>query len=211
MVRGHIDALLSSGYVEGWALDTNAPATSLPIAILEEPNVVLASGLANLFREDLVDAGCGVGWCAFRFRIAAPEKLRRTMLTLVDLKSRAIIGRHDPVAFLYASEPDAGTIAHVIADDPTMIRSIEELRGCDVLFRNLILRGGVDAFVRAAYVYVLSRPADSDGLGHYGRQLRAGAMTPFNLLRALAASDEFRARPRQLVAPSSAAFPLGCD
>ena len=211
MVRGHIDALLSCGFIEGWALDSRALAAPLPVAVVNEAHGVVASGVANLFRDDLVDAGCGVGWCAFRLRVEGPERFSGAPLALLDLKSKTVIARYESVGYFDAPEPEFDSVAQLIGADPTMIRSVDELRGCESLFRAFILRAGVDAFVRAAYVYVLSRPADADGLAHYGRQLRAGAMTPFRLLRALAESDEFRARPRLLVAPNSAAFPLGSD
>ena len=67
-------------------------------------------------------------------------------------------------------------------------------------------RRGVADFIHTAYVYVLGRPVDETGLGAYAPLLEMGALSPFGLLALLASSDEFRARPRFLAAPNTAAF-----
>jgi hypothetical protein len=41
--------------------------------------------------------------------------------------------------------------------------------------------------------------------------LETGSLTPFALLAVLAASDEFRSRPRQLVAPNTSGFAFGLE
>jgi len=56
--------------------------------------------------------------------------------------------------------------------------------------------------VRTAYRWTLRREPDPEGLGAYARELRDGVKSPAQLLRSLAASDEFAARPlRVLVVP----------
>jgi hypothetical protein len=67
---------------------------------------------------------------------------------------------------------------------------------------------GVEAFVRAAYAYVLGRPADASGLASYGELLRKSTLTPLQLLTTLTDCDEFRSRPRLLAAPITTAFPF---
>ncbi len=52
-----------------------------------------------------------------------------------------------------------------------------------------------EEFVRLAYLTLLGRPADEDGLGHYTAALASGD-TRANVLRALVLSDEFERRYR---------------
>jgi hypothetical protein len=90
--------------------------------------------------------------------------------------------------------------------DPTLVDSIEKLRGCGSIFAALIERAGLEVFVRAAYVYVLGRPADPSGIVTYVRMLGSGELAPFDFLSALCDSDEFRAVPRVLIAPTEPGF-----
>jgi SAM-dependent methyltransferase len=73
--------------------------------------------------------------------------------------------------------------------------------------RELGLRalGPDDRFVQRAYEYLLGRPADESGFRHYAAALAAGE-TRTNLIRSLAASEEFDRRFRDL-APESAVVP----
>jgi hypothetical protein len=64
--------------------------------------------------------------------------------------------------------------------------------------------------VRTAYVYVLGRPADAAGSDAYGNLIRKSFITPQSMIRALAASAEFQAAPRNLIAPNAAGFPFTC-
>jgi hypothetical protein len=98
------------------------------------------------------------------------------------------------------------TVKEAVASDPTVLTSLNQLRGCQTLMGQFVTRRGVGEFVRAAYVYVLGRPVDAPALASYGRMLRTGAITPFGLLTVLADSDEFRSRPRLMASPNSPGF-----
>lgn len=209
MLFGLIEALTSTGCILGWAFDSAAPATPLSIAIIEADGAMVAAGLANRYRDDLVDAGCGIGWCAFSLRVEATSPLRRSTLILTDTSSGREIHRIQAAPYLDAPDDDIRDVETLLASDPTVAKSVQELRGCSVFFSNYVVRQGVEDFVRAAYVYVLGRPADVGGLASYGGLIRTGDLTPFQLLEILADCDEYRLRPRQLGAPNLANFPLG--
>jgi hypothetical protein len=59
--------------------------------------------------------------------------------------------------------------------------------------------GHPEALVRAAYGALLKREPDAEGLAAYARELERGTLTPAGLLRALAASREFQARPARVL------------
>jgi hypothetical protein len=212
MLAGHIDGVTSSGFVEGWAFDSDAPAEPLAVAILDRDGEEVAWGLAHRYREDLMAAHCGIGWCAFQLRAAVSiSRLRKSPVTLVDHASRTEIHRADPAPYAEDGEALLADIADVTRSDPTVVNSVEQLRGCDKLFDRFVRQRGVEAFVRSAYVYVLGRPADAAGRALYGRLLRNGPMTPYGMLRTLYDSDEFRSRPRLPSAPNTPAFPFHAD
>jgi hypothetical protein len=212
MLAGHIDSLTSTGFVEGWAFDSDAPAQPLMVAVLDRDGEEVAWGLAHRYREDLMAAHCGIGWCAFQLRVAVSvSRLRKSAIVLLEHGTRAEIHRVDPATYLETGEPLLNAIAELTRADPTVISSIDQLRGCETLFARFVRQRGVEAFVRTAYVYVLGRPADAAGRTQYGRLLRGGGLSPYNLLRTLYDSDEFRSRPRLLSAPNVAAFPFHAD
>jgi uncharacterized protein YceK len=103
-------------------------------------------------------------------------------------------------------EPGVSVLEEVIASDPTLVRSIAQLSGCNTVFADFVAAQGVQAFVRAAYVYILGRPADASGLATYSALLQDGLLPPYELLKALHESEEFRSMPRLLIAPSEPGF-----
>lgn len=207
MIRGHLDALTPGGFAEGWAFDDAAPDAVLMVRLLGPDAAELARGLANLHRGDLAEVGFRHGWCAFRLRLARPtEALRGARLALCDAATGAEIHATDAWRIREAAEPDGATVESVVAQDPTVLRSIRQLEGCSGIFAGFLARHGIPAFIRTAYAYVLGRPADAAGLASYERMLRNGALTPFGLLLLLADSGEFREAPRQLAAPVDAGF-----
>jgi hypothetical protein len=207
-LRGHIDALTSSGYAQGWAFDAKHPLAPLTLKILLNGEEV-GRGVTDRFREDLMACGYGAGWCAFRIRLSAPVgKLRNAALCLTDATSGTVLQTEHRPEFLTDSEPALTNVEQIIACDPTSLDSLDKLGGCAPVFSAFLKARGVEDFVKSAYIYVLGRPADKGGLARYSRLLRDGALDPFALLRALANSDEFTARPRSLQAPTTAAFPF---
>jgi hypothetical protein len=209
VLKGYVDGIASCGYVEGWAFSSETPLDPLTIAILDDKGRELAWGLAHHYREDLAAAGFAAGWCGFRVKTAVPvSRLTKRALTLVDRVSGAKILRRHPVPHAREREAVISTVADVVASDPTMTRSIFELKGCDDILERFLTERGVDAFVRAAYAYVLGRPVDPSGLASYSRIVAKKSLTPFQLLATLCASDEFRSRPHLLAAPNSARFPF---
>jgi hypothetical protein len=179
------------------------------VAIVADDQRELAQGVAHGFRDDLADAGCAGGWCAFRVRLDAPAAgFRLQGLTVAQRNTRASIVRRESIPYLVSEERPIRTLVDLIASDPTLIKSLTQLRGCNKLFADFIRVKGPDAFVRTAYAYLLGRPADISGLRGYRNHLRAGMATPYELLLLMTDSEEYRGRPRQHCAPTTAAFPF---
>jgi len=206
MMHGHIDVVTSSGYIDGWATDTDHPTRPLALAILAG-NGEVAHGVANRYRADLVDAQIGTGWCSFRFRASGPVGiLRRSQLALVVLPDYKEIFRTDSPVIVESSDLQIRSVKELMGSDPTLVNSVEQLRGCGFIFSRLIQSSDIDVFVRAAYTYMLNRPADPMGLAHYSRLIMGGELTPFGLLEVLEDSDEFHSAPRMLIAPTQPGF-----
>jgi hypothetical protein len=209
VLKGYIDGIASSGYIEGWAFESEAPLDPLTISILDGHDLEIAWGLAHHYREDLSAAGYAAGWCAFRVKATGSvSRVRKQALTLMDRISQQQIVRRKRVPYAEDREPGLSSIAEIVSSDPTTITSIFQLKGCEEIFDNFLNTRGVDAFIRAAYVYALARPADASGLASYGQMIRRNMLTPFQLLEILTNSEEFRARALLLAAPHSMGFPF---
>jgi hypothetical protein len=207
MLRGHLDALTLNGFAEGWAFDEAAPGVGLGVRLHGPEGEVLAEGVANLHRGDLAEVGFRLGWCAFRLRLARPTAaLAGARLVLRAAATGAEIAATDAWRLRDAPDGPLASIEAIAAADPTTLRSVQQLSGCAPLFEAFIAAHGVPAFLRAAYGYVLGRPADPAGLASYERLLRIGAVTPFGLLLLLAESEEFRREPRLLATPAEPGF-----
>jgi hypothetical protein len=207
MIRGHLDALTPAGFAEGWAYDDATPDGVLTVRVQDPAGEELGLGFANLFRGDLAEVGFRHGWCAFRLRLSRPtEALRGARLSLHEATSGAQIHATDAWRIREAAEPTGTAVEAVVAQDPTVLRSVQQLQGCADLFARFVARHGQTEFIRTAYAYVLGRPADAAGLASYERMLRIGALTPFGLLLLLADSVEFREQPRLLASPADPGF-----
>jgi len=213
MPRGHLDLLDSTGFYEGWACDDDKPTEPLSVSVVNPDDEEMASGHAHLYRPDLAAAKCGVGWCFFRLRSDQPvSRLRETPVRLFARQSRQVLFTTEKINYLERPK-DFGilnSVEEVAREDPTFIKSVDQLAGCQDLFDSFISLWGIDAFVRRAYVYVLGRPADVGALELYVGLIRNAFISPFTMIRTLAASAEFRSRTRTLVAPSAAGFPFLC-
>lgn len=207
MLRGHLDALTRNGFAEGWAFDDAAPDGSLAVRLHGPEDEMLGEGLANLHRGDLAEIGYRLGWCAFRLRLSrSPGELAGARLVLRAAEGGAEIAASETWRLRDAPDGPLATIEAVTAADPTTLRSVHQLSGCGPLLDAFIARHGMQGFLRAAYGYVLGRPADAAGLASYERLLRTGAVTPFGLLALLAESEEFRREPRLLATPVEPGF-----
>jgi len=209
MLRGYVDAVVSSGFVEGWVYDTERPLRPLRVAVVTQDSQEVASGIAHLYREDLALANCAGGWCAFRLRLAvALSKLLGQPLAILEQTTQTRLPEQVQVPLRDEADTELTAIADIIAADPTVISSVAQLQACEAVFREYLKAYGVDEFVRAAYVYILARPADPSGITLYGQMIRKNLISPFKLLGTLADSEEFRSRSRLLAAPNTPAFPF---
>jgi len=209
MLKCHLDAVTSSGYVEGWAYDTATPSNPITVSIMADEEREVAWGLAHGHRNDLMEADCSTGWCAFSLKLDPwPPVIPWRALKVVDRTSGRAILTTEFLPYIVKKDMAIETVSQLVASDPTMIQSLQQLRGCAAIFAAFIRANGMDGFVRAAYIYLLGRPADASGLKSYRNHLRAKNVTPFELLLAIADSDEYRSCPRQHCAPTMAAFPF---
>jgi hypothetical protein len=207
-MRGYLDNLTSSGYLEGWAFDPANPLKALRVAVLAD-GFEIARGVAHRFRKDLMESGCGTGWCAFRLMVeGSVEHLPRITLKLVERDSGGELHVNRSISCVVDAERAVDTLEVLCACDPTTLDGVWQLRGCERLIMAYIRKNGVEQFVRLAYTYVLGRPADDGGALQYGKLLRQGRLTPVGVLEALADNDEYRSQPRRLVAPNALGFPF---
>ncbi len=63
--------LYKNGYLKGWIVDKNNPLNKLNIEILKGKKVI-AKGIADKLRKDLLDAEIGDGACAFVLKLDTP-------------------------------------------------------------------------------------------------------------------------------------------
>lgn len=206
--KGHIDSITSAGYVEGWAFDDNRPMQALPVSVHAQGKPI-ASGLAHRFRNDLMEAACGTGWCGFRLRLNCDgADLDGLALDLVETTSGQVVHQNPFTAALKDLALPADSIESICAHDPTILEGVWQLRGCEREMMAFIRSKGIEQFLRLAYVYVLGRPADDGGLKNYGHSLRQSRLSPVGILESLADSDEFRSQNRQMTAPNALGFPF---
>lgn len=208
MLRGHLDNATSFGYIEGWACDSADPTKALDVGVIWNDTEV-ASGLAHRFREDLMSADFGIGWCAFRLRLdVSLDDIQSGPVSLLARPSGTEIFTVKEIAVIVDGEEPIATLDALTASDPTIIGGIWQLRRCEQLMMQFIRRHGVESFLDAAYAYVLGHPADPSGRVKYARCIRQGTLTPVGILEALGDSDEYRASLRQLAAPNAPGFPF---
>jgi len=209
MLKGYLDAVTSSGHIEGWAYDSESPLSPLNVSIIAHDGRELGQGMACSFREDLLNAGHVAGWCAFRIKLThSTTGILSFGLVVINQQAQPSLVLHQAVPYVVREEAPIRTIADLVTADPTQIGSLDQLRGFDSLFNAFIKAQGIDAFVRAAYLYLLHRPADASGHAAYKKYLRSKKVSPYGLLRAIADSGEYRSRPRQHFAPTNPAFPF---
>jgi GT2 family glycosyltransferase len=68
-IQGYFDMVRDAG-VYGWVYDDNAPAKHICVEAVAEDGRIVGTALANMFRGDLLTAGCGVGGCcAFKIEL----------------------------------------------------------------------------------------------------------------------------------------------
>jgi hypothetical protein len=210
MLRGHLDSITSLGFIEGWAFDPDNPAKPLEVSVLWD-GVEVAWGLAHRFRQDLMLAGLGLGWCALRLRLEVPiEQAQKGVVRLLERRTSSDIFVTQDLQVVPDGETPMDSIEALKAADPTVISALSQLRQCDPLLVEFIRVQGVDAFLNAAYPYVLGRPADDAGRASYSRAIRMASLSPVGVLETLGESEEFRKSSRLLAAPNSPEFPFSC-
>jgi hypothetical protein len=208
VLRGYIDSVTTQGYLEGWAFDTERPARPVAVSVFWD-DMEIAWGLAHRFRADLMAAVYGVGWCAFRLRLAVLiSDVERAPLRLLERDTGIEIHRRTGLSVIEDTEPPWSTVAENLKADPTVIQGTWQLKQCEELFMEFISRHGIEGFLGAAYAYMLGRPLDAAGLDLYTRLIRQGTLLPGGVLTALEESEEFRSKPRALAAPSAHNFPF---
>jgi hypothetical protein len=208
-LRGGLDGVCHGGYVEGWAYDARRPLQPLDVIVTDHRRREVARGFAGGYRKDLAYEGHAAGWCALRLRLRVdPANLAWNRMTLALTKTREQIFRSESIPYLVTVTIREEGIEGLLAEDPTLIRSLDQLRACEDLFNEFIEAYGTEEFVRAAYRYLLSRPVDPVGLSSSMRHLRAGVLSPFGLMQTIGDSEEYRSRQRQHCAPIMPAFPF---
>lgn len=207
-LRGYLDAMLSSGFIEGWACDDDEPLRPLTIAVLQA-DTEIARAVANIYRPDLAEAGCGTGWCAFRARLAVSvSEAQGAPLVLREVATGQILHEVPSLPELDIPVPPASSVEDIIAQDPTLLGDARRLKGCGRVLNGFIRQHSVEDFVSTAFLYVLQRPVDRASLEEYASLVRQGLLEPLNVLYDLADSMEYRTKPKALAAPCHPSFPF---
>jgi len=209
MITGRLERLFAGGYVEGWANESRAPERPLAVEIRAGDGTVVAEGLANLYREDLANAREGLGWCAFRLRLArSAAEFRRGLLALHEKASGFRIDFAVGIPFVAGNVHDESRDGDIAGFDPFVISQLSQLRACEELFARFVRAKSASDFVRVAYMYMLGRAADPETLALHAEMLAKGKLAPLRLLQMISETTEFRARPRELAAPNAPGFPF---
>jgi len=207
--RAHLDAVTTGGFAEGWAFDRDNTAEPLLLRVLDAGGEEFGRGHANLHRTDLADGGLRHGWCAFRIRLTRTgDALRGTRLVLQDVATGTEVHASENWRVRDSKETPHGSIESVMAEDPTMLRSLRQLSGYAPVLAAFAERYGIPDFVRTACTFILGRLPEETVLQSYERLLANGAVTPFGLLAMLGESEELRAKPRLIPSPVHPGFPF---
>jgi hypothetical protein len=201
MPRGHLDWVDRCGLIVGWAY-------AMLVSVVDAENFEIAAGLAHHYRQDLAKEGFARGWCHFRLRTRKPiDAIRGQPLRLIDKTTNEVLNGPRVVTYLETPEPFFDNVEQLIAGDPTVLQSSDQIEACEADLQAFAASRGVEAFVRTAYVYVLGR-VDHKGLALHKRLVTEGRLFPSAMIRLLADSAEFRTSGRRLAAPNSSDFPF---
>jgi hypothetical protein len=96
-LRGNIE-ILDAGAMSGWLFSDDSPHVSQLFYIALDGNVV-ASGLANVFRSDLLEAGIGNGSHGFSHYLLA-DHITSELTSISVLDSRGQLVKEIPVGML---------------------------------------------------------------------------------------------------------------
>ena len=202
---GVIDAISPTECVEGWAISNQNQFAAVSVCMLWKDKPI-GVGIANRFRADLVTAGIGHGWHAFRIRIEHKFDAQRTQrLSLIELKTTSLI----TVAELPCPETFTRTplkLNAVLDDTGLEVTDISSLTLTKPAIDAFIAQHGVDAFVDCGYCYILGRPADPEGHASYAQLIATGKMAPLTFLATLFNSAERRESRWPVLAPSDPGY-----
>lgn len=92
-MQGQLDIVTSSGIVEGWCWNENAPDERVTVLVRVDGSEAVRT-VASLYREDLRDAGIGDGFHFFRcvLPLDALGRNRAAVLTLCDANTGETVG-----------------------------------------------------------------------------------------------------------------------
>ncbi len=131
-LRGHIDRLTPEGLLEGWCWEEGNPERRVEVSVVVD-GVIACSGVAGIFRADILEAGIGDGFHAFAIFLpwTDPHARRATTFMLRDAQTGEPIGQplihHDRNAInlddrIYELEAKARQIESQLADVSGLLR-----------------------------------------------------------------------------------------
>ncbi|NJO56329.1 MAG: DUF4214 domain-containing protein [Rhodospirillales bacterium] len=209
MIEGHLDACTGDGFLEGWArFERRREPCIVSIRLDGE---VVGRALAAEYRADLLAAKVGHGHYGFRARLRRKLAPGRHVFTLFEERScqcrcgtssnsrstcrPSACGRM-PCAWRSCSAPR------------TEWTDAEVLANLDSLgLEDACAKMGVERFVDVAYMWVLGRRADEEGIRVYVTKI-SESMTPINLVSILLRSNERKAKTLPITSPFSPTFPI---
>jgi hypothetical protein len=204
MLEGYVEAVDAAGFVSGWAWDGTAAAASVQ---LRHRGRVVAEGVADRFRADLLQAGRGHGHHAFRLRLRQGVPAGPATFEVVLPRrggraggpARVIVpeasGRAVPLEALLGGA-EAWTVAHVLAHPSCL-----DLAGA-------LARMGAERFLDAVYRFALERWPTAAEIAAWTRLLTVQGVAPDVLLVELLGSPERVEMPPALLSPHDPRFGL---
>lgn len=89
-VQGFLDGY-NSGFVSGWAWNSESPEDALSVEIQTREGLTLGTAVADIYRADLQQQNIGTGRYGFKAKIRIPAEKDSIELHLIDTESRAVI------------------------------------------------------------------------------------------------------------------------
>ncbi|MGM9510463.1 putative Ig domain-containing protein [Larkinella sp. GY13] len=131
--EGYLDKL-DCGGIRGWVWDRNKPNTPLTVEFyLEGSGTVLGSALANIYRQDLKDAGKGNGAHAYNF--SPPGSVTNGTLIRARVLGSTYDLKGSPRAYQCAparlSAETASQLAVTVLGNPVSDQVVVEIRGAE--------------------------------------------------------------------------------
>lgn len=217
MINGHLDGIFDN-MVAGWAWNPRAPQQRLKVSLVEG-NRILATQMANEYRNDLEAAGIGDG--KHHFRIPIPDNLTKEKSHTISVVAAAegkefLIGKL--IDFVPQSEQEeikGRTLEERLRHYQEKHKFVmsQSLPNLALIasrdFEAISQVYGTETMLAVLYTYLLQRPIDPNAMQSFRNSLAREEISIAQLISGILASEEMRTLGfGHLVAPQDPEYPL---